>query len=116
MRKIIKKIRLVTHDLKYSLKNLPKSVHLDIPYFCQFMSADLVETYISNHNLLNTDPKWRESGANTISEYEMWTWSDCGIACFKMILSAVNKKYSSLKIVDLAREAKHMEHLNKTKR
>ena len=100
------KIKLLLADLPYVFKRLPKSASLDVPYYCQFMSADLVEKYISDKPSLSTDPKWKESGAKTIEEYQMWTWSDCGITCFKMILSALDKKYDSLTLVELAKGAR----------
>ncbi len=93
-------------SLKYHFKNVPKSAYLDVPYFCQFMSAGLVEKYINDKPSLATDPKWRESGAQTIEEYQMWTWSDCGIACFKMILNVISKDHKSPTIIELAKGAK----------
>ncbi|MEK7066304.1 MAG: hypothetical protein AAB965_01885, partial [Patescibacteria group bacterium] len=100
------KIKLLLADLPYVFKRLPKSASLAVPYYCQFMSADLVEKYIADKPSLATDPRWKESGAKTIEEYQMWTWSDCGITCFKMILSALDKKYDSLTLVELAKGAK----------
>ncbi|MBI3631886.1 MAG: C39 family peptidase [Candidatus Vogelbacteria bacterium] len=93
-------------NLKYYFNRLPESANLDIPYFSQFMSADLVEKYINDKPSLATDPKWRESGAKTIEEYQMWTWSDCGITCFKMILGAIDHKYDGLTLIELAKTAK----------
>ena len=110
--KLSTKIKLLLADLPYVFKRLPKSASLDVPYYCQFMSADLVEKYISDKPSLSTDPKWRESGAKTIEEYQMWTWSDCGITCFKMILSAIDKKYDPLTLVELCKYVKEKFNLN----
>ena len=54
---------------------------------------------------MHTDPKWQQSGADSPSEYEQWTWCDCGITCFKMVLAANNKQASFLPLVKLAKEA-----------
>ena len=92
-------------DLFCFLKRLPAKAEIQVPYFSQFMSAELVEDFIEDRKELGTDPKWQQSGANNPEEYVRWTWSDCGIACFKMILAAKDSASSSLQLVALAKEA-----------
>ncbi len=86
-------------------RDCPHSASVEAPYYSQFMSADLVEKYIHGEVALSTDPLWVQSGADNEDEYERWTWSDCGIACFKMILAAGDKKYASIPLVKLAKKA-----------
>lgn len=57
-----------------------------IPYVSQYASAELAAQYVENEDLLDTDPKWREFGADSSEEYSFWARRICGIACFKMIL------------------------------
>jgi len=116
MQKLLTKTKLILADIPYVFKRLPKSASLDILYHCQFMSADLVEKYINDKPSLSTDPRWKESGAETIKEYQMWTWSDCGIACFKMILGAIDKKYDTLTLVEIAKGAREYGAFEKDER
>ncbi|MBI3633784.1 MAG: C39 family peptidase [Candidatus Vogelbacteria bacterium] len=104
--KFFKKISDRIANLKYYFNRLPGSAALNAPYISQFMSANLVEKYINDKPSLATDPRWEESGAKTIEEYQMWTWSDCGITCFKMILSAIDHKHDKLTLVEIAKGAK----------
>lgn len=87
------------------LKRLPPSAEIKVPYFSQFMSAELVEDFIEGKRELNTDPKWRRSGAGSPEEYVRWTWNVCGITCFKMIVSAKDSSASAPQLVALAKEA-----------
>lgn len=101
----IYKAKVFLSDLLCGFKHLPEKVEIQVPYFSQFLSADLVEDFMEGRKELNTDPKWKQSGAADPDEYERWTWSDCGITCFKMILTAENKEMSSLPLVALAKDA-----------
>ena len=101
----IYRVKMWLSDLFCFLKHLPSTAEIQAPYFSQFMSAELVEKYIEGDEKLSTDPKWQQSGASSPEEYERWTWSDCGITCFKMILAAKGKDATSLKLVELAKDA-----------
>ena len=99
----IKVFRDKGEDFLHRNEKLAEAISLRIPYFPQFMSADFIERYIARELSPATDPRWRESGATTPEEYELWTWNDCGIACLYMILSKMGK--SPAGIVALAQEA-----------
>lgn len=100
----VHKARVWVSSLLHS-KNLPRSAEVQAPYFSQFMSAELVEDYIEDRKSVSSDPNWQKSGALTADEYERWTWCDCGIACFKMVLAARGDKGASQGLVELAKEA-----------
>lgn len=68
------------------------SVKFVIPYFSQWESPTLVKDIIENKISAKDDPLWRESGAKTKEEYELWSWNSCGMACLKMLLSYKFKK------------------------
>jgi hypothetical protein len=101
----IHKARVFLSDLLCFSKTLPPTAKIEVPYFSQFMSAELVEDFIEGKKELHTDPKWQQSGADSPKEYEQWTWCDCGITCFKMILATNNSQASSLPLVKLSKEA-----------
>lgn len=99
------KVRIYFSDLFCFFKRMPPVAKVEAPYFSQVMSAELVQDFIEGKRELNTDPKWQQSGATNTEEYEKWTWSNCGIACLKMILAAKDNSASSLQLVVLAKEA-----------
>ena len=101
----VHKTRVFLSDLFCFSKRLPPTAKIVVPYFSQFMSAELVEDFIEGKKELYTDPKWQQSGADSQKEYEQWTWCDCGITCFKMILATNNSQASSLPLVKLSKEA-----------
>lgn len=92
-------------DLPYRFKKLPASAEINVPYYSQFMSANLAEDYIQGRTSLRADPNWRQSGADNPEEYERWAWNDCGIACLKMVLAARDERMNSVGMVNLAKEA-----------
>lgn len=59
-----------------------------VPYFCQWESADAAARIISGELDAADDPRWRRSGARSAREYAMWADHICGMACLKMILAA----------------------------
>lgn len=61
----------------------------DVPYFSQWETPEMTSAVIDQGSaaLLN-DPKWRNSGAETIEEYTRWAVNICGMACLKMILAS----------------------------
>lgn len=61
--------------------------HERVPYFSQWESRDLVGKIIRKESLAKNDPLWKNSGAQTPEEYELWSWNGCGMACLKMILA-----------------------------
>jgi len=77
-------------------------VKRDIPYFSQWESPQLVEDIYSGKIKAAADPFWRNSGAQSIEEYELWSWNVCGMACLKMILASEFKQ--EFKTIKLARK------------
>jgi len=50
------------------------------------VSTDLVEGIITGAISAKEDPRWQESGAGSLDEYEFWSWRCCGMACLNMVL------------------------------
>lgn len=73
------KMRRKTHE--------PRFIHQQLPYFSQWESRELVEKIITKQIEAKDDPRWRESGAESVQEYTSWSWSCCGMACLKMVLA-----------------------------
>jgi len=61
-----------------------------IPYFAQWESPDLVSEFINKGRSPKSDPRWKESGAESKKEYAYWSPNICGMACLKMILAEVS--------------------------
>jgi hypothetical protein len=90
----MKKLRgsLLTHAKKamYLLRyrNLPpRFLHTNVPYFSQWESRELNDDILKKKVRASDDPRWKESGAKTKEEYDVWSWSGCGMACTKMLLA-----------------------------
>jgi len=60
----------------------------NVPYYCQWESADAAARIIARELRLVDDPLWRNSGASSPHEYAEWANHICGMACLKMILAA----------------------------
>jgi len=74
---------------------------LKIPFFSQWESAQLVEDIVKGKIWASSDPKWKNSGAESTEEYIYWSWNICGMACLKMILAdKFDKEY---KLIELAK-------------
>jgi hypothetical protein len=77
-------------------------IHLDIPYYSQWETPELIDDIIDRKILPNEDANWKKSGAVSLEEYVLWSWNLCGMACLKMILkSRFAKEY---KLIDLAKK------------
>jgi hypothetical protein len=59
-----------------------------VPFYAQFASPELIEDIIYRRLDARQDPRWREFGAWTLEEYELWSWRACGIVCLKMVVEA----------------------------
>jgi hypothetical protein len=80
--------RLRAYRYKLSpLKHVPQRTVIDIPYFAQWESPELVADIVEGKKDAADDPLWRNSGAKDKEEYVRWSWSACGLACTKMILA-----------------------------
>lgn len=60
-----------------------------VPYFSQWETPEMTLAVVAEGEaaLLN-DPKWAQSGADTVEEYAHWAANLCGMACLKMILAS----------------------------
>ena len=74
-----------------------------IPYVSQYASKELAESYVKNAELLASDPRWRDFGAETPEEYAFWSRRICGMACFQMILLSLRRPTS--KLMELGKKA-----------
>jgi hypothetical protein len=59
---------------------------LQVPYFAQWASPELVQPIVEGQMTADRDPLWRTWGAGTRAEYAFWSWRGCGIACLQMVL------------------------------
>lgn len=74
-----------------------------IPYVAQYASAERAEEFVRDEDLLKTDARWRESGAETPDEYAFSVPKLCGMACFQMVLLSIRRPTS--KLVELGKKA-----------
>ncbi len=77
---------------------------MNVPYFSQWESRDLVEAFISGKEKAENDPLWQASGAKTPKEYATWAKHICGMACLKMIVA--NKFGKTVPLIELARSCR----------
>lgn len=99
MKALLQDLRLFFATIRYSLgisKSPRRFMHKNVPYFSQWESRGLVSEILSGSIKAEDDPKWRDSGAATKAEYTAWSWSGCGMACFKMILAHRSKTSTPL--------------------
>lgn len=79
---------------------------VDVPYFCQWESADRAADILAGRLALEDDPAWPASGAATAAEYAQWANHICGMACLKMALAAfTGRVYPTLVLARLAEAA-----------
>ncbi|MGW7514212.1 C39 family peptidase [Streptomyces sp. NPDC054796] len=57
-----------------------------VPFYAQWESHHLVGAIIGGTASARDDTKWKQSGAQSIDEYEYWSWRCCGMACLNMAL------------------------------
>ncbi|GKV57551.1 hypothetical protein NCCP2222_34980 [Sporosarcina sp. NCCP-2222] len=60
---------------------------MNVPYFAQWESRDLVADFLTGKLDSAEDPLWALSGAETPEEYAFWSPNVCGMACLKMHLA-----------------------------
>lgn len=92
--------RLPNFTVEHSPQHL-RRIHNNVPYFSQWESRELVGQFVNEQLSAREDPKWKDSGATTKEEYELWSWNGCGMACLKMILAYRLNKI--IPIVELGR-------------
>lgn len=64
-------------------------VSFDIPYTCQFASADLVSAFLTDGQPLESDPNWADYGVATPADYAHWAMRSCGVVCVKMAIEGL---------------------------
>ena len=62
---------------------------IEVPYYSQFCSPELVLRIIRGEVRAEDDPRWKEFGTDDLQEYVYWSWKACGIASLKMAVEAV---------------------------
>lgn len=90
LRKLLKVVRLFLAAVAYSrsVSRVPRrAMRRHVPYFSQWESRELVGKILAGTIKAEADPSWRTSGALTRSEYAIWSWTGCGMACLKMLLA-----------------------------
>lgn len=60
-----------------------------VPYIAQIASPELAWAYWVDGYDIRADPRWAESGADSIEEYTYWADRACGPACVKMCVEAL---------------------------
>ncbi len=74
-----------------------------VPYFSQWETPEMtLDVVAEGEAALLRDPKWAQSGAETVEEYARWAGNVCGMACLKMILASRGALHP---ILELARAA-----------
>ena len=86
-----------------NLKDGEYKLPYQIPYVAQYASAERAEEFVRNEDLLKTDARWRDFGADSPDDYSFWARRICGIACFQMILLSLRRPTS--KLVELGKQA-----------
>jgi hypothetical protein len=64
-------------------------VSYPVPYVCQFASPELVRAFVNEEQPLESDPRWKEYGAESAAEYAHWARRACGVVCVKMAVEAL---------------------------
>jgi len=67
-----------------------------VPYYAQIASPGLARAIFDEGLDARLDPRWQESGAETVEEYAYWSWRACGPACVKMCVGALGGERLSL--------------------
>ncbi|HSW96862.1 MAG TPA: C39 family peptidase [Candidatus Saccharimonadales bacterium] len=102
VKKIVWKCIFLYKTLQYITYSPQKAQRkVAIPYYSQFTSRKLVSDFLTKTKAVQEDPHWRESGAKTKEEYEIWAWNGCGMVCLQMILS--QKFHKKIPFVTLGR-------------
>jgi GNAT superfamily N-acetyltransferase len=67
-----------------------------VPYYAQVASHELARAIFDAGLDARLDPRWKESGAETVEEYAYWSGRACGPACVKMCVEALGGERRSL--------------------
>ena len=108
--KIWRKIKSEFENLKLRFSTLfqaqPPHIQYNVLYVSQFAHPEYAERILKKGVPKTSDPNWKETGAESSSEYAEWVLTICGMACTSMILKYFKNKH--IGIVSLAKEA--LEH------
>ncbi len=105
MHSLILRLVLFWRATRYKLmdRHAPKRFVLaEVPYFAQWESRELVAKILRGDVQAQDDPRWRNSGAKSRTEYASWSWAGCGMACFKMLLA--HRNGAVVPLVDLGKK------------
>lgn len=76
-----------------------------INYYSQWESRNLNKS-IELHTIeAKEDPLWRNSGAGSKEEYELWSKNICAIACFKMVADNLGFISKEIKSISFAKQS-----------
>ncbi|MFZ3032126.1 MAG: C39 family peptidase [Candidatus Moraniibacteriota bacterium] len=92
------------YEFRACTTDIPSCVDYDVPYVCQFASAESVERVLSDHSLAEKDPKWSDTGAASPESYAKWAFAMCGMASTAMAIAFFQKK--RIPIIELAESAR----------
>ena len=77
----------------------------NIKFYPQWESLEMTDLICSQQLEASKDPKWRDSGASSAKEYQLWSWNICGMACLKMILKKkFNKEFPTITLAKQAEQ------------
>ncbi|MBB4825976.1 hypothetical protein HNO89_003213 [Sporosarcina luteola] len=77
---------------------------MNVPYFAQWESRDLVADFLTGKLDSSEDSLWRLSGAENVEEYAFWSPNICGMACLKMHLA--HTKHQVFPTLELMKECR----------
>ncbi|QTD42073.1 C39 family peptidase [Sporosarcina sp. Te-1] len=77
---------------------------MNVPYFAQWESRDLVTDFLTGILDFTEDPLWKLSGAENPEEYAFWSPNICGMACLKMHLA--HTKHQVVPTLELMKECR----------
>ena len=63
-------------------------------YISQFASRELISDILDKHIPVDSDPKWRDLGFDSIEEYSFWAQRLCGLVCIKMVMDSLKPELS----------------------
>lgn len=92
------------YEFRARTTGIPSFIDHDVPYVCQFASAESVERVIVDHSLVEKDPKWFETGASSPESYAKWAFAMCGMASTAMAIAFFKQK--RIPLIELAESAR----------
>ncbi len=85
--RIIQEIETIFLEINSCVSTIPPSVSNSVPYRSQFASPEFAEEILRKGASKASDPRWKDTGADSLEEYAQWVSAQCGMACASMALS-----------------------------